>query len=441
MNRPSGLKPSTRPSTQLPSTGIPSKPGIRPGADRPNVTLPETRPSTRPETLPSTRPSLPGLGGGGGNLGALTRPNLPGDGSRPGLTLPNRPGGSRPSPGDVGDFLGLDRPVTLPAEIGNRPSLTRPDRPGDGNWPGTNRPGRPGGDWPNIGDINIGNNVINKRPGWVNIDNDRIVNINNQWNTQIGGLHNWHNRYPDRTAHWGRWGNDVRHHWGHYHDCHHWFSPDWWYGHHHGFCGWHYYHGFHNHAWSYWWTVPTFVSCVNWFTWTAPATVWTQPIYYDYGEGGNVVYQNNNVYVNGQQVATAEEFAQSAASLATVPPPASQEEAAKAEWMPLGTFAVAADEKDVDPSRVIQLAVSKEGIVSGTLYNTQTDQAQTVQGQVDKQTQRVAFRVGEGENIVAETGLYNLTQNEAPVLIHFGAEKVETYLLVRLEGPQDESGQ
>jgi hypothetical protein len=38
----------------------------------------------------------------------------------------------------------------------------------------------------------------------------------------------------------------------------------------------------------------------------------------------------------------------------------------------------------------------------------------------DKQTQRVAFTVGENTTNVVETGLYNLTKDEAPCLIHFG---------------------
>jgi len=122
-----------------------------------------------------------------------------------------------------------------------------------------------------------------------------------------------------------------------------------------------------------------------------------------------------------------------------VPPPASEEEAAEVEWMPLGTFAVATDKADVDPSRVVQLAVSKEGILSGTLYNTETDQAQSVQGQVDKDTQRVAMRIGESDDIIVESGLYNLTQEDAPVLVHFGADRVEDWLLVRLENPEEQT--
>ena len=105
----------------------------------------------------------------------------------------------------------------------------------------------------------------------------------------------------------------------------------------------------------------------------------------------------------------------------------------------MGTFAVSTHEKDVEPSHVVQLAVSKQGSVSGTLHNIDTDQCQTVQGQVDKETQRVAFRIGESDSIVVETGLYNLTQEETPVLLHFGTERTENYLLVRLEYAEDEN--
>lgn len=277
--------------------------------------------------------------------------------------------------------------------------------------------------------------MINNRPSWVDIDRDRFNNIDNRWGNQIGGLHNWDNRYPGRMDYWRGWGDGVRAgwNWGRYGNC---FSPNWWVDHRHSFCGWHYGYAFHNHGWDYWWTIPTFAAVTNWFSWSAPATVWSQPVYYDYGQGGNVVYENNVVYINGEQIASSEEFAQSAAVLATVPPPANEQEAEAVDWMPLGTFAVASDEKDVDPNRVIQLAVSQEGIISGTLYNTQTDRAQSVQGQVDKQTQRVAFRIGESEDIVVESGLYNLTQDDAPVLVHFGSDRVENWLLVRLENPE-----
>jgi hypothetical protein len=158
-------------------------------------------------------------------------------------------------------------------------------------------------------------------------------------------------------------------------------------------------------------------------------------VYYDYGAGGNVVLDSDVVLIHDQQVCTQDDFTQSAALLATIDPPSNEAIAMQEEWMPLGTFAITAGDSDVEPSRIIQLAVSKNGIISGTVFNTKTDQAYTVQGQVDKETQRVAFRIGDSDEVIVETGLYNLTQDEAPILIHFGNEKAEPFLLVRLTAP------
>ena len=354
----------------------------------------------------------------------MNKPLQPGGG--PGLG--NRPGGG-------------NRPAN-----GNRPG--RPNRPGDGNRPGIgNRPGdgnRPGqGNRPNRPN-NIGNDInlnINNRPTWANIDNNRFNNINNQWRDNIVNRPdrgNWYNNHRDRYDHWHGWGNNVRDHWGHHHHHGDWFRGDWWNHHHHGWGGWHYHNHYHNHGWNYWWTVPTVAAVSSWFTWQAPAAVWQQPVYYDYGQGGNVYYENNTVYVDGDELCSADEYAQTAATLATVEPPANEEEAEQMEWMALGTFAVSSNENESEPSRVIQLAVSKTGIISGTLYNTQTDEAQTVQGQVDKDTQRVAVRIGESDKIVVETGIYNLTQDEAPVLVHYGTEQTENWLLVRLDEPDSD---
>jgi len=124
--------------------------------------------------------------------------------------------------------------------------------------------------------------------------------------------------------------------------------------------------------------------------------------------------------------------------LATVEPPANLEAAEAAEWMPLGTFAVSTNEKEANPTRIMQLAIDRQGIVSGTFYNTDTDQTQAIQGQVDKETQRVAFRIGDSQSIVCETGLYNLTQPEAQLLVHYGTERTESFLLVRLDAPPDD---
>jgi hypothetical protein len=107
--------------------------------------------------------------------------------------------------------------------------------------------------------------------------------------------------------------------------------------------------------------------------------------------------------------------------------------------MPLGTFAVSTNERQVEPTSMMQLAVDRSGVISGMMYNTVSDQTQAIQGQVDKQTQRVAFRIGDNQTCICETGLYDLTQNEAPLLVHYGTERTENYLLVRLEAPPEDA--
>ncbi len=156
------------------------------------------------------------------------------------------------------------------------------------------------------------------------------------------------------------------------------------------------------------------------------------PIYYDYGT--SVVYADSNVYINGDSAGTAEEYYAQAAELAKTG--AEAQAPAEGDWLPLGVFAFTNTET---PSSdiTIQLAISKEGIIRGNYTDTATKRNQVVQGSMDKQTQRVAFTVGDNKTNIIETGIYNLTKDEAPCLIHFGNERTEQWLLVRLQPPQD----
>ncbi len=154
------------------------------------------------------------------------------------------------------------------------------------------------------------------------------------------------------------------------------------------------------------------------------------PVYYDYGN--SVVYEDDSVYVNGDNAGTADEYYSQAADLATTG--AQAEAPADGDWLPLGVFALT--KQDATNSDVtIQLAINKQGILRGNYTDTATKMNQVVQGSVDKQTQRVAFTVGDNTENVVETGLYNLTKDEAPALIHFGKDRTEQWLLVRLQQP------
>jgi hypothetical protein len=111
--------------------------------------------------------------------------------------------------------------------------------------------------------------------------------------------------------------------------------------------------------------------------------------------------------------------------------------AAAADWLPLGTFALSTSPDDDDLSRMVQLAVNKQGILAGTFHNTKTDATATVQGRVDKDTQRAAMMLAERPEVILETGLFNLTQAEAPAMIHFGEDRLEPAVLIRLEEPEE----
>jgi len=279
---------------------------------------------------------------------------------------------------------------------------------------------------------------VNQKPSWVNLNKDSVANINGKWSHAVSNRQKWGKDWkPGRVDYWDDWSHGVRHNWRDNYDFDVDISDiD------ANFNGWHYGRGgFYRQYDEDWWIAPAFGAVAGFFASanTADNTFYSEPIIYDYGEGGNVVYQNDAVYIGGEQVASAGDFAESAAALSTVDPPPSADAATSAEWLPLGRFAMITDKDDTAPNRTIELAVDKEGIIAGVLYNTDTDQGSIIQGKVDKKTQRAAFRLGDNDQCIVETGIYNLTLDEAPCLVHFGKDKVENYLLVRLPAPPAEA--
>jgi hypothetical protein len=254
----------------------------------------------------------------------------------------------------------------------------------------------------------------------------------------------WLDRNPNRVQYWNQWGTNARNSFRF--GTMPYYSNNWWngrsligmglggygWGYGQGYGGWWGYQPWLvNRPWWYWYSQPLWGALTGWF----PGYGWSSPYYYDYGPGGNVVYTGGQVYVNSQPVGTAADYSLSAAELAAVDP-AQVRATAPEDWMPLGTFTLATAKDESDPARVVQLAVNKQGLISGTSYNKQTDKTYTVQGRVDKDTQRVAFTIGNATDIVLETGLFNLTQEETPVLAHLGRDRTATYLLARLPEPQ-----
>jgi hypothetical protein len=181
--------------------------------------------------------------------------------------------------------------------------------------------------------------------------------------------------------------------------------------------------------------------------WTTAATIWTgatwaalssscgypaEPVTYDYGT--TLVYEGDQVYYNGEPVATAEEYSQQATRIASHGVDAKLPDSE--EWTALGVFAmVQGEEKDAND--IFQLAIDKDGIIRGNFYNALSDTTVPVYGSVDKKTQRAAWTVGEKKYTIYETRIANLTEPETSMLVQFGKGRTQQWTQVRLEQPEE----
>ncbi len=189
------------------------------------------------------------------------------------------------------------------------------------------------------------------------------------------------------------------------------------------------------------------------------------PYYY----GSNIVYRGDMVYVNGVPYVSAAEYYRQAAELARSVEPIVVQESAPvqiviqngqpvlappeggpaneagnevavaqgqgSDWLPMGTFAVlraGEDAEDAEVKNVIQLATNKTGQIRGNYFSEEGDDARQLVGAVDSKSQRVALRFADDEKTVMECGLWNLTQDSVPLLVHLNENDTEQVTLIRL---------
>ena len=190
---------------------------------------------------------------------------------------------------------------------------------------------------------------------------------------------------------------------------------------------------FHHHPWSYWWGCPTWNVLTGWVAWD-----WSYPVYYDYGT--NVIIRDGYVCYDGTQVVTVTAYVAEAETLAEKGQEALAEDVELAEedpWQPLGVFALLKPGEE-RPQAFLQLAVTKDGIIGGTYYLPDDEnKTEPITGAVDPETQRAAWFVGEDRDEIMEAGIANLTQDEAPVLIHLKDQETLTWRLVRQAEPEE----
>jgi hypothetical protein len=264
----------------------------------------------------------------------------------------------------------------------------------------------------------------NRSKDWSNIDNfrknEKVGNRfnNQQWNDYKNNVNNFRNNRATEIN------NNIQNNFDNN------FDDNWW-----GNCGW--YRGGYpgGNSW-WWWGTATLATAGTFLAIDAMRDAAYQPPVYDYGV--NVVYQGDDVYVDGKRTASAPEYAEQAIALANEPaqPPAPTPPAPgqQPDWLPLGVWALAQEEKG-DAYIFFQLSIDKNGVVSGAYQNVLSGENSPISGQVDKKTQRVAWKIGTGGTVI-ETGLQNLSQEVASCLVHFGPDKTQTWLLVRQKQPE-----
>jgi hypothetical protein len=317
--------------------------------------------------------------------------------------------------GAAGDFL-QNRPADRPS-AGDRSDIRQDNQSGRQEGISDNRSGRQdnvadnrSGRQDNVADNRSGrqDNVADNRSGRQdNVSDNRSDRRDNLSDNRAGRVDNVQQRTTDRVDRRNEVRQQVRrspprsNFWGSNRYAARWTRP---------------------YRWATWGAI------TSWFPWG-----WSQPTSYSYGD--NVYVEGDSVYYGDDAVATEQQYGEQAFAIAAG---AEQVEATDdSDWMTLGVFAMTQDGQASGPAPnlFLQLAVSKEGLIAGTYFNQSTDQSHEIQGVVDKKTQRTAWTVGGEDWPVMETGISNLTEDEAPALIHFAEGQTQQWLLVRLEDP------
>jgi len=102
------------------------------------------------------------------------------------------------------------------------------------------------------------------------------------------------------------------------------------------------------------------------------------------------------------------------------------------EWMPLGVFSLKPAGQQ-DSTRVIQLAVSRDGLVRGTQLDTLTEDTANIQGAVDKRSLRIAWTIGSKTGAAFEAALGDLTRPQLSVTVRLADGKTAAWEMVRIE--------
>lgn len=186
-----------------------------------------------------------------------------------------------------------------------------------------------------------------------------------------------------------------------------------------------------------WWRPAAWATLATWGAWD-----WSTPYYYDNGGDAYPITTIESTYTYPS--ATTESTYAYPYSTTTTPYQSVQTQPMQSaqtpastgeEWLPLGVFAVAHNANAAaQTNRFIQLAINRSGEIAGVLYNSATDAAQDLTGMVDPKSQKAYWSMSNRtDSPIASTGIYNLTEDQTSINVHFVDGSDQTWTLVRLQ--------
>lgn len=136
------------------------------------------------------------------------------------------------------------------------------------------------------------------------------------------------------------------------------------------------------------------------------------------------------------QPASSEDTANQTAAQNSTPAaaPAAVQPADDTEWLNVGVFALA-PAGQTDATRIVHLAVSKEGALRGNHYDLLSDDATAIIGSIDKKTLKAAWTIGDKGPAIFETPLADLQKAKLPVQVRFADGKTGTWQLTKAARP------
>ncbi len=144
-------------------------------------------------------------------------------------------------------------------------------------------------------------------------------------------------------------------------------------------------------------------------------------------DAGGSGYVSNYTSVTVDET-TPQEAAQQATDLAEY---GAAEVPDTTQWKPIGVYAFRSV-KNSEATRLLQLAVSPEGVVRGSHYDLISQEVANVSGAIDKNQLRVSWTIGEQGKVVFECAMSELTKPNGQVTAHFpdgqtGAWQISQY--------------